>query len=205
METEQSQESSVMQKIDKDPMEAQQVRIDALRKIDEDKVKVRQARLNAMLPIKEPRKEVIALNDGPHARERARIDEARKNIAKMIDFRAANEAGVGIIDGKAAVQAKGDVNLVRDIQWVYDNLKDLIIEPPDPGSPCVLSEYILAKAPSSGAVAMARYARDDDKAFVSRFVVKLLPRDLQPKEEISDRERLLNVDPEFETLEKYFG
>jgi hypothetical protein len=140
-----------------------------------------------------------------HAKDRKDIEALRNcrlNMAKIVDDQ---RIVVENLDPNAIVKAKGDVDLVRDIQWVYDNLKDLIIESMGPGSPCALNEAVLAKAPSSGAIAMAKYARDDDKAFFSRFVVKLLPRDLQPKEEISDRERLLNVDPEFETLEKYFG
>ena len=106
---------------------------------------------------------------------------------------------------KVRIKATEEVDLVRDIGWVYQNLRDLIVEPATLGGPRALNQKLLDRAPSSGAIAMAQYACDDPGAFFTRFVVKLLPRDLQAKEEVSEREKLLNVDPEFEGLEKYFG
>jgi len=69
----------------------------------------------------------------------------------------------------------GQVDLLRDVRWVYANLPRLVVR--DEVGRLKLNIVALKKAPSNGAVSLAEYALRDRDKFFDRFVIKLLPRD----------------------------
>lgn len=97
----------------------------------------------------------------------------------------------------------GATDMIRDIRWVYDNMARLCMVTPLGNR--VLDVEFLRTAPSNGAVSMATYYRDDAKGFMKSYAVKLLPKDVKQDddEKASEAERLAEMDPEFETMEKY--
>lgn len=99
---------------------------------------------------------------------------------------------------------KKKVDVLRDIAWVYANISILFV-PTDRGT-YVIKEDRLAKAPSQGAIAMARYAQQDMKSFLEKFVTKIIPRDDDEKKRASDEEmkkKMEEIDPSMAELEKY--
>ena len=73
------------------------------------------------------------------------------------------------------VDDDGQVDLLRDVRWVYANLPRLVVR--DDTGRLKLNVKELKKAPSNGAVSLAEYALRDRDKFFDRFVIKLLPRD----------------------------
>jgi hypothetical protein len=101
------------------------------------------------------------------------------------------------------VQDQGPMDLVRDVQWVYENLADLVLV--SENGVRQLDIELLSQAPSNGAIAIAQYARDKPDAFLERFVLRCMPKEQNTVEDESDGDREERLDPTFKGLAKYFG
>lgn len=125
--------------------------------------------------------------------------QARIQMAKEQEQEAALDHGVVIKDS-------GPPDIVRDIQWVYDNWGGLFVQA-ETGSK-IFDTAVLKLAPSQGAVTMAEYALRKPDGFVERFVIKLLPKDAGEQEESREQteaERLAEMDPSFDDMKDFFN
>lgn len=105
---------------------------------------------------------------------------------------------------KIKVEEQGPPDIRRDMQWVYDNLADLICVKEVTGVE-YLNEEVLRTAPSNGAIAIAKYALNDQKAFVKECIQKLMSKDDgkdKTDEELAE-EAKEELDPDFDGLEQY--
>lgn len=128
------------------------------------------------------RREELAFKAGAEAeRERAkqmarRAEEIKALIynnqmrgilmAQKRDRDAALQAAFAGVSGASGVD--GDCDLVRDVQWVYQNLGGLFMT--SLSGARVLNPEIIKLAPSPGAVAFADFACQNQGEFFSRFL-----------------------------------
>lgn len=108
--------------------------------------------------------------------------------------------GVTIDDGDRA-----RVDLTADVLWVYQNLNVLIVLNDD--GVRMLSPAALKLAPSSGAVVMAEYARDNLGDFFSKFLMRILNKEsgrpaADDQDDAAEAEK--ELDPDFGDLEGFF-
>lgn len=94
---------------------------------------------------------------------------------------------------------EGDI--LRDTKWVYFNLARLIKV--GRGGTKTLDRKVLREAPSNGAVGLAQYALEDQKAFMEKFVTKILPRDDNAEKAQTEEEAAAELDPTLSDLAKY--
>jgi len=129
---------------------------------------------------------------------KAALDEARQARAaravKKADPQESAPPVVVIEDG-----IEGDI--LGDVRWVYDNLARLIRKRRT--GERYLDTKALKDAPSNGAVGIAQYAFNDQKAFFEKFVTKILPKDDGSKDAKTQGELEEELDPTFSDLKKY--
>lgn len=121
---------------------------------------------------------------------------------KMIQEQEKQES----MDHGIIVDQQRPPDIVRDIQWVYDNWGELFTRTPN--GTMVLVEEVLEEAPSNGAIAMATYAVDDPRAFFRQFVSKLIPKDAAEPDQDDDKSRddkIAELDPSFEDMKEFFN
>lgn len=96
------------------------------------------------------------------------------------------------------------VDILRDIRWVYANLPRIFKT--DNLGVERLDENALVTAPSNGCIALAHYALVDKKAFFERFIIKILPKDLDSPADpdaATGKDDPRETDPGLEDLERY--
>ncbi len=91
---------------------------------------------------------------------------------------------------------------MRDIRWVYNNLANLTAN--GPSGEIVVNEAALRTAPGPGALTMARYAIENAKGFIEKFVPRMLPKDMAAPKGESEAEIQERLDPELSDLQEYF-
>jgi hypothetical protein len=105
-------------------------------------------------------------------------------------------------DGDVIIIANGiEGDILRDTKWVYNNMARLIKVAR--GGIRSLDRKVLKEAPSNGAVGLAQYALDDQKAFFERFVTKILPKDEVAPVGPTEEELKADLDPTLDELSKY--
>lgn len=105
-------------------------------------------------------------------------------------------------DDEVVIIAEGkEGDILRDTKWVYFNLARLIKI--SRGGIKSLDKKVLREAPSNGAVGLAQYALDDQKAFMEKFVTKILPKDEAPEKAPTEAELAAELDPSLDDLAKY--
>jgi hypothetical protein len=102
-------------------------------------------------------------------------------------------------------ESTGSIDLIGDIRWVYENMGELFQTTPE--GVRVLNRLKLQQAPTPGAITMAEYAADDMKAFLEKFVIKLLPKaeTRAPRESRNVKENTERLDPGLSELDQYFA
>jgi hypothetical protein len=126
--------------------------------------------------------------------EKSLKDKERK------EMRDKEEKEAQVVD--VVVEEQGQVDLVRDVEWVYRNLADLILV--SESGVRRLDPTLLKKAPSNGAIAIAQYARDNPSGFLEKFILRIMPKVEQMAPQESEAELMEKLDPAFEDLAKFF-
>jgi hypothetical protein len=133
--------------------------------------------------------------------------EYQQHLKEKAELKMTREAEQeAALDHGIVVKDTGPPDIVRDIQWVYDNWRELY-QISDNGTR-VFDTDVLEEAPSSGAITMAEYGLRKPDGFVERFVIKLLPKDAGETEDVTeqtDEERMKELDPSFEDMKDFFG
>lgn len=103
--------------------------------------------------------------------------------------------------GPVVIENAVEGDVLRDAKWVYYNLSRVIKTRRN--GQRYLDPKTLKEAPSNGAVALAQYALDEPKAFIERFVIKILPKDEAPEKAPTEEEVRAELDPGLDELERY--
>lgn len=137
----------------------------------------------------------------------AASEEYKRYLKKQAKIRMARDIEQkDALDHGIVIETKGPPDIVRDIQWVYDNLGRLFAST-EKGTK-VFNLDVLEQAPSDGAVGLAGYALKDQKAFFDKFATKLIPRDsgnMEVAVEQTEEERLAELDPSFDDMKEFFN
>lgn len=137
------------------------------------------------------------------ARQEAQIQLLEERKRKLQMEERIRQEEIAAAAANVVVSEQGSMDLIRDIKWVYEQLADLVLV--SESGVRKLNLDILSKSPSNGAIAIAQYARDDPKAFLEKFVLRCVPKDMGPVEVESEAEVEERLDPGFKGLEKYLG
>ena len=96
-----------------------------------------------------------------------------------------------------------EVDIVSDTKWVYGNLAKLIIIDPAKGHR-KLNIELLQQAPSNGAVAIAMFALENQNEFMTRFAMRLFPK--ETKQPMDDNPNVADeLDPSLSEMANYMG
>lgn len=99
------------------------------------------------------------------------------------------------------IEGAQEGDILRDTKWVYFNLSRLIKT--NRNGMRTLDNKVLREAPSNGAVGLAQYALEEQKAFIEKFVTKILPKDETPDKVPTQEELRAELDPTLSELERY--
>jgi len=136
----------------------------------------------------------------------AASEDYQKYLKQQARIKMAQEQEqVGALDHGIVVKEEGPPDIVRDIQWVYDNWGDLFVITENGAR--VFDTEVLEKAPSNGAITMAEYALRKPDGFVERFVSRLLPKDAGEQDDVqaqTNAERLAELDPSLDDMRDFF-
>lgn len=99
------------------------------------------------------------------------------------------------------IEGAQEGDILRDTKWVYFNLSRLIKT--NRNGTRTLDKSVLKEAPSNGAVGLAQYALEEQKAFIEKFVTKILPKDETPEKVPTPEELRAELDPTLGDLERY--
>ena len=104
-------------------------------------------------------------------------------------------------DEVVIIDNSNDGDILRDTKWVYFNMARLIKIAR--GGTKTLDKKVLREAPSNGAVGLAQYALADQKAFMEKFVTKILPKDEAPDKVVTEEDLKAELDPGLDELARY--
>lgn len=154
-----------------------------------------------------------------HAEAKAKKEEARAEANKvkaqhyywlkkvreeqMAEAQQAAAAKAEARQHGIVVEDPSEVDIVADTKWVYGNLAKLIVIDKVKGHR-KLNVELLEQAPSNGAIAIAMFALENQNDFMTRFAMKLFPKEAkQPTEDNIDLAD--ELDPTLGEMANYMG
>jgi hypothetical protein len=132
--------------------------------------------------------------------QKKRMEQEQKRQAEVAD----EKLDAALSCGFDASKKDDGVDILRDTQWVYKNIAQLILI--SDNGVRKLNPQLMAEAPSNGARAVAMYAMEDHGKFMERYAIKLFPKEIKTDAETARKaaERQAQLDPSFDELAKYF-
>ena len=188
-------------------MSQEEVRISELRELDRTKrltVAVERRLLHAKLRKAESQAK----------KEEARVEANRAKAKHYYWLKKVKEEQMEEIQQSLAAKSEArqhgivvedppEVDIVSDTKWVYGHLAKLIVIDPAKGHR-KLNVELLKDAPSNGAVAIAMFALENQNEFMTRFAMRLFPK--EARQPMDDNPNVADeLDPSFGDMGKYMG